>query len=120
MILDRNLLLQSVQRVAIFANKDHHQIRMKMTPTLLTVYSEDIDNANEARETIHCQYSGDPMEISFSARHLIDAIKNIDTAELEMHAGIPTSPALLVPIQNDQYEDQLNLITPLYFENIEN
>jgi DNA polymerase-3 subunit beta len=69
LILDRNLLLQSVQRVAIFAGKDHHQIRMKMDHTLLTIYSEDVDNANEAKETIHCQYSGDPMEISFSAKH---------------------------------------------------
>ena len=44
----------------------------------------------------------------------------LDTAEIQVHAGLSTNPALLMPIQNDQYEDQLNLITPLYFENKEN
>lgn len=121
MILDRNLLLQSVQRVAIFSSKDSHQICFKTAPTSLLIYSEDKHNSHEAKENIQCNYQGDPLEISFSARHLLEAIKNIDTAEIQILFGLPTRPALLSPIQNDQYEEQINLITPLYAsDNAEN
>ena len=113
LILDRNLLLQSVQRVSLFASKENYQIKLKIDDGNLMVYAEDLDNANEAREHLRCQYTGEPLEISFSARSIEDAIRNVDTAEIQIHLGMRTQPALFLPIQNDQYEDQLNLVTPL-------
>lgn len=116
LLLDRQMLLQSVQRVGLFAGKENHQIRLKVEDSTLMIGAEDKEKAHEAKETLQCQYLGDPLDISFSAKHLIDAIRNVDTAEIQLHAGHHVSPALVLPSQNDLHEEQINLITPLIFE----
>jgi DNA polymerase-3 subunit beta len=68
MTIDRQAFLGSLSRVAIYANKTTHQVRLKINGSELNISSEDIDFSNEAHERLNCQYEGDDMEIGFNAR----------------------------------------------------
>ena len=43
-----------MRRVAIFANKTTHQIRLKIAGTELNISAEDIDYSNKADERLTC------------------------------------------------------------------
>src|SRR5690606_23053023 len=60
--IDRLLLLNSLRRVVIFANKTTHQVRLRITGSELNISSEDLDFANEAHERLSCQYEGEDTE----------------------------------------------------------
>ena len=48
MTINRMDFLQAIRRVAIFANKTTHQVRLRIAGSELTVNAEDLDFANEA------------------------------------------------------------------------
>jgi DNA polymerase III subunit beta len=114
LVVDRNLMLNSLKRVSIFANKTTHQVRLKLSGALLTVMAEDLDFSNEAVETINCQYEGDTMEIGFNSRFLIEMLSNIDTTEVKIEMSAPNRAGILTPVVEDATpEDILMLVMPV-------
>ena len=111
--IDRQAFLGSLSRVAIYANKTTHQVRLKITGSELNISSEDIDFANEAHERLTCQYDGDDMEIGFNARFLIEMLKNLDGEEVMLEMSTPNRAGLLLPVAGDENEDVLMLVMPV-------
>ena len=65
--IDRETFLNTVRRVAIFANKTTHQVRLHINGSQLAVSAEDLDFANEANEKLTCSYEGEEMTIGFNS-----------------------------------------------------
>ncbi|HVW14537.1 MAG TPA: DNA polymerase III subunit beta [Mucilaginibacter sp.] len=113
LVIDRQAFLGSLSRVAIYANKTTHQVRLKITGSELNISSEDIDFANEAHERLTCQYDGDDIEIGFNARFLIEMLKNLDCEEVMLEMSTPNRAGLLLPVGGDENEDVLMLVMPV-------
>jgi DNA polymerase-3 subunit beta len=111
--IDRLAFLGSLSRVAIYANKTTHQVRLKINGSELNISSEDIDFSNEAHERLSCQYEGDDMEIGFNARFLIEMLKNLSGEEVALHMSTPNRAGLLLPQGGDKNEDVLMLVMPV-------
>jgi len=111
--IDRQAFLGSLSRVAIYANKTTHQVRLKINGSELHISSEDIDFSNEAHERLSCQYEGDDMEIGFNARFLIEMLKNLNVEEVALHMSTPNRAGLLLPQGGDENEDVLMLVMPV-------
>jgi len=111
--IDRQAFLGSLSRVAIYANKTTHQVRLKINGSELNISSEDIDFSNEAHERLTCQYEGDDMEIGFNARFLIEMLKNLSVEEVALHMSTPNRAGLLLPQGGDENEDVLMLVMPV-------
>ncbi|MGI4021504.1 MAG: DNA polymerase III subunit beta [Janthinobacterium lividum] len=111
--LDRLSFLGSLSRVAIYANKTTHQVRLKITGSELNISSEDIDFSNEAHEKLNCQYEGEDMEIGFNARFLIEMLKNLNCEEVSLEMSTPNRAGLLLPQGGDENEDVLMLVMPV-------
>ncbi|RYE26733.1 MAG: DNA polymerase III subunit beta, partial [Sphingobacteriaceae bacterium] len=111
--LDRLSFLGSLSRVAIYANKTTHQVRLKITGSELNISSEDIDFSNEAHEKLNCAYEGDDMEIGFNARFLIEMLKNLNCEEVSLEMSTPNRAGLLLPQGGDENEDVLMLVMPV-------
>jgi DNA polymerase-3 subunit beta len=111
--IDRLTFLGSLNRVAIYANKTTHQVRLKINGSELNISSEDIDFANEAHERLSCQYEGDDMEIGFNARFLIEMLKNLSCEEVSLEMSTPNRAGLLLPQGGDENEDVLMLVMPV-------
>ncbi|HHG86101.1 MAG TPA: DNA polymerase III subunit beta [Bacteroidetes bacterium] len=106
-------LLGTLQRVNIFANKTSHQVRFKASGSELNISSEDLDYANEARESLKCHYEGGDIEIGFNASLLIDIVKNATTDEVLVELSTPNRAGIILPNVQDEGEDLLMLIMPV-------
>lgn len=114
MTIDRSLFLNSIKRVAIFANKTTHQVRLKITGSSLMLSAEDIDFSNEASETLTCSYSGDDMEIGFNAKFLGEMIANLEASEVVLELSAPNRAGILLPsVPERDNEDLLMLVMPV-------
>jgi DNA polymerase-3 subunit beta len=112
--IDRHALLNSIRRVAIFANQSTHQIRFKVSGQELVLSAEDIDFSNEAKERLTCSYNGEDMEIGFNSKFLLEMLSNIETDEISLEMSAPNRAGILTPLNNENKdEDILMLVMPV-------
>lgn len=117
MIIDRNEFLSSLKRIAIYANKTTHQVRLKITGSELQISAEDLDFANEANERLSCEHDGNDIEIGFNARFLIEMLNNLDSDRVSIHLSEPNKAGLIIPEEQDENEDILMLVMPVMLNN---
>lgn len=117
MTIDRSELLSSLKRIAIYANKTTHQVRLKITGSELQISAEDLDFANEANERLSCEHDGGDIEIGFNAKFLIEMLNNVDSDKVELHLSEPNKAGLLIPTEKDDNEDILMLVMPVMLNN---
>lgn len=95
--VDRIEFSNSIKRVAIFANKTTHQVRIKVAGTELQISSEDLDFSNEAFERLSCQYNGEDMEIGFNSRYLLEMLNNLQADQINLEMSTPNRAGILIP-----------------------
>ncbi len=117
MSINRNEILSSLRRIAIYANKTTHQVRLKITGSELQVSAEDLDFSNEANERLSCEHEGDDIEIGFNAKFLIEILTHIESEEIEMQLSAPNRAGLIIPKTKDDNEDLLMLVMPVMLNN---
>ena len=116
--VNREQLLQSVRRVALFANKTTSQVRLKIVGSELTVSAEDLDFANSAVERMACSYEGEDMEIGFNSRFITDMLSNIGGTEVIVELSAPNRAGILLPAEReDEGENILMLVMPVMLNN---
>ncbi|MEM7039452.1 MAG: DNA polymerase III subunit beta, partial [Bacteroidota bacterium] len=113
LMVNRMDLLGSLKRVNIFANKTSHQVRFRASGSELNISAEDLDFANEARESLKCHYEGSDLEIGFNASLLIDIITNSTTDEIHVQLSTPNRAGIVLPSEQEEGEDLLMLIMPV-------
>ena len=111
--INRLELLNSLRRIAIYANKTTHQIRMKVSSDEVMISAEDLDYSNEASEQLKGDYNGEAMEIGFNAKFLIEMLNNLTSTQVSLQLSAPNRAGLLVPGEKDEQEDLLMLVMPV-------
>lgn len=112
--VERNLFINSVKRLAPFANQSTHQVRLRISGQELLMNAEDIDYSNEGIERLNCIYEGEDMEIGFNSRFLLEMVSNMDSAEICFQLSGPTRAGIIVPVNNENAdEDILMLVMPV-------
>ena len=115
--IDRSQFLQSVKRIAIYANKTTQQIRLKLAGSEMTLSAEDLDMSNEGTERLSVNYAGADIEIGFNARYLVDMLTNMTTSEVSLELSDPNKAGILLPSEQDENEHLLMLIMPMMLNN---
>jgi len=117
MTINRMEFLSSLRRIAIYANKTTHQVRLKIAGSELQISAEDLDFANEANERLSCEHNGGDIEIGFNAKFLVEMLSNLDSEQVEMHLSEPNRAGLLFPKDKNDSEDILMLVMPVMLNN---
>ena len=110
-------LLSSLKRIAIYANKTTHQVRLKITGSELMISSADLDFSNEANERLVCEHDGEDIEIGFNAKFLIEMLGNISSDQLTFKLSAPNRAGLIEPSNKNENEDILMLVMPVMLNN---
>ncbi len=113
LIIERASLLNSIKRVAIFANQSTHQVRFKLSGKEMILSAEDIDFSNEAKERLTCNYDGEDMEIGFNSRFIQDMLNNLDIENIRFEMSAPNRAGLILPVEQEADEDILMLVMPV-------
>ena len=109
--INRLSFLSSLKRIAIYANRTTHQIKLAIAGSELQMLAEDFDFSNEANERLTCEYEGDDLVIGFNAKFLIEMLNNLTAEEVELHFSAPSKAGLILPQEKE--EDILLLIMPV-------
>jgi DNA polymerase-3 subunit beta len=103
-MVDSKLFAQAVDRVATISAEKSRSVRMAVEggKCVLTVRNME---AGQAVEELELDYDGDPFELSFNARYLLDITDQISGEQAELRFGGPNDPALVLDPQdaNVQY-----------------
>ncbi|WP_420318329.1 DNA polymerase III subunit beta [Ekhidna sp.] len=116
-VVKKDELLSSLKRIAIYANKTTHQVRLKITGSELMISAEDLDFSNEANERLSCEHDGEDLEIGFNAKFLVEMLGNIDSDEITLKLSAPNKAGIITPNEKDEEEDILMLVMPVMLNN---
>ncbi len=116
-VVKKDDLLSSLKRIAIYANKTTHQVRLKITGSELMVSAEDLDFSNEANERLSCEHDGEDLEIGFNAKFLVEMLSNIDSDDITLKLSAPNRAGIITPNDKDEEEDILMLVMPVMLSN---
>lgn len=113
LVVDRMDLLNSLKRIAIYANQTTNQVMFDIAADGLTITAQDLDFSNEAEEQLRCTYEGDPLQIAFNAKFLIEMLSALDAAEVKFSLFSATRAGLIMPTEQAEGEDILMLLMPV-------
>lgn len=101
-------LAEAIERVALLTREGSPIIRLKISDNTLviSVHTE----TGRAREEFSVYQEGEPLQFAFNARYLSDALKNIDSADVNIEFTGPLSPGVLRPVSEIAY---LSLLLPV-------
>lgn len=112
-IVNRQEWLRSLKRITLYGNKTTYQTSFYIDNNEIKIETLDPDFSNEASEVIKCQYIGEPLELSYNAKFLIDSLSNLETEEVRLSVSNAGRAAILTPKENEVGENILMLVMPV-------
>jgi DNA polymerase-3 subunit beta len=95
MTLDNRLFTAAVRRVAAISSEQVRAVQMSIEANHMTLSVRNMD-AGQAVEELEVDYGGEPFEIGFNARYILDAAAQIDGEIAQFRFAGPRDPALLL------------------------
>ena len=112
-ILDRHHFISAIKRIIAFANQGTYLVKLSIESGRMTLSAQDIDFSISAKETIPCQFEGEPINIGFKAPLLVDILNGISSNEVRLQLADPSRAGIILPFENEENEDMLTLLMPM-------
>ena len=93
--LDNDLFAKAVDRVATISAEKSRSVRMAIESGRVVLTVRNME-AGQAVEELEIDYDGEPFELSFNARYLLDITDQIGAEQAEFRFGGPNDPALVL------------------------
>ncbi len=115
-IVDTAAFLEALRLAYLFARDSANIVRLNITPgsgatagsiQIAASSPEKGDNVSNLEAAVE----GEPIEIAFNVRYLIDAVSAIDEPEVVLETSAPSRPGVIRPNGNPQY---VNVIMPMH------
>lgn len=97
--LDRELMLETVQRVSIMTNEKQNSVKIKISENALEISGQSTE-FGEACEAMDVEYSGSEVQIGFNPAFLISPLRNITKDEIFFEFKDETSPGVFKTLDN--------------------
>ncbi|ACG79877.1 DNA polymerase III, beta subunit [Phenylobacterium zucineum HLK1] len=94
-MVDAKLFAQAVDRVATISAEKSRSVRMAIEAGKVVLTVRNME-AGQAVEELEIDYDGEPFELSFNARYLLDITDQISGEQAELRFGGPNDPALVL------------------------
>ena len=99
--LDRQELLQSLQRAAILSNEKFRGVRWMLTGGSLRISCTNTEQ-EEAQEEMEVSYTGEALDVGFNITYLLDVLNHVHTEKIDCSFGDANSSMLItVPGRDD-------------------
>jgi DNA polymerase-3 subunit beta len=116
-VLDTSNFLKAVRVSHLFARDSANIVKLEIIPsgdelmngriTLMATSAELGDNVAD----IDASIEGDPIEIAFNAKYLIDVLSVVDSPQVVLETGAASSPGVLRPVGDEQFT---HVIMPMH------
>jgi DNA polymerase III subunit beta len=92
--IERELFTSALKRASLLAHEKSRGVKLAFKGSALTISSSNPD-MGEAREEIDVDFTGEPIEIGFNAKYLLDCLAVMDTPLLEFRFKDRLSPGII-------------------------
>ncbi len=113
MVVNKEFLNGAVRRMSILANTLTHQVKFSLKKDNLELSSANFDLGGEAKESLPCDYVGEPMDVGYNASYILDVLKQMEGDEVVYELGTPVSAVKIYSPEKKEAEDYLCLLMPL-------
>ena len=115
--IDRQLLLNTVKRVAVCANKASNHIKFTLKEGQLEISAQDLGFALAAYEKISCNYAGDELTIGFKSTFLTEILSNMSCNGLVIKFADARRAALILPAEEEaETEKVCGILMPIMIQ----
>ncbi len=105
----REELLSALKRVSILSSEKTRSVKLNIEKDTITLVSVSPE-FGEAKEIISLDYSGEPAELGFNARYLMDVLEAITQDRVQIGLIDELSPAVIKPDDDEVY---VSVIMPM-------
>ncbi len=105
--IERQLLLNTVRRIAVCANKASGHIKFELGDASLEITAQDLGFSVSAYDKVACEYDGEELSIGFKSAFLIDILNNMGCKELIIKFADKKRAALIVPAPGEDESDKI-------------
>ena len=103
-------LAGAVERVALFSTDgDYSIIKMSVAADEITITSSSPD-VGTGLEVVSCQTVGDPLNVAFNAKYILDILKNLEAEEVVLSMNTSLSPVCVTCADEPDYT---YIVTPV-------
>ena len=67
----------------------------------MVTISVDAQDVGSGSEQLAAEIEGEPIDIAFNVRYLLDGLKAIAADRVQMRCNAPTTPAVLSPLEEE-------------------
>lgn len=96
-VVPRVNLVEALKRISLVASDKSGSVRFHVAPGALRIGSENPD-VGEGSEELDVDYAGEPVEIGFNARYLLDALTAITEDDIAVELGGALDPGVIKPV----------------------
>jgi DNA polymerase-3 subunit beta len=101
---DRRGFSQALERVAVLADQGSNAIKLRSDPEAGTVtILADAKDVGRGSESLPVVAEGEPIEIAFNVRYLLDGLKAMTSDQVLLRCNAPTTPAVLAPVDGPAF-----------------
>ncbi len=113
MTVDTRSFLSALRRVSVFGDQGQNQVKLRITPTEVTVKAVDNAYCTRAVESVACDFDKEEMVIGFSAPYVMEIFSTIPTSEVIVRLSDPSRPGVFSPSEQGEHTDLLMILMPM-------
>ena len=101
-VTDTRNILNSVDRAALITNEaTKAHVILKIEDDYVYINCETV--LGKVNDKISVNMSGEPIEIAFNPRYLLEAFKNVETSEIKIEFSGPLNPIAIRPLEGNEF-----------------
>jgi DNA polymerase-3 subunit beta len=108
-VVARSLFGDALRRISLVASDKSGAVRLHVAPGVMRITSENPD-VGEGQEELDVDFAGEPVEIGFNARYLLDVIGAVVEDEVALELGGELDPGVIKPVGG---ADFIGVIMPM-------
>jgi DNA polymerase-3 subunit beta len=101
-IVNRKALEPALKRALIVAREDANRTVLRPTAEALEITAESSD-VGKVQETVPAKLEGEPTEIAFNARYLLDVLEAVSTENICLELSGPLNPGMVRAEGDESY-----------------
>ena len=79
----------------------------------MTITTEDPENITTGKETLDCDYDGEPMTIGYNASYLGEVLQHQQSDEIKIMLKSPLNAGLFMPMEQEENDNKTTLLMPI-------
>ena len=101
-VMNTRSIINAIERMSLL-NNDRVQSPVRCIFADDEIKLSCASAVGKASDVLSVPIIGDPVEIGFNNRYMLDALKNTDTDEIKLILNGPTAPMIIKPVKGDAF-----------------